>query len=73
VASALALLSILGTEGKHTDLGAHLFGFLAGVAIGLLTELLIGRFGRPGRCLNALLALLGSMIVLSAWMMALAS
>ena len=73
VASALALLSILGTEGKHTDLGAHLFGFLAGVAIGLVTEMLIGRYGQPGRCLNALLALLSSLFVVTAWMMALAS
>lgn len=73
VASALALLSILGTEGKNTDLGAHLFGFLAGVVVGLLTEILINRYGQPGRRLNALLAFLSSLIVLAAWMMALAS
>ena len=73
VASALALLSILGTEGKHTDLGAHLFGFVAGVLIGLVTEILISRYGRPGLCLNVLLAILGGMIVVAAWMMALAS
>ncbi len=73
VASALALLSILGTEGKNTDLGAHLFGFLTGVVIGLITEILISRYGQPSRRLNALLALLGGIIVVTAWMMALAS
>lgn len=73
VASALALLSILGTEGKHTDLGAHLFGFLAGVLIGLVTEILVARYGRPGRSLNVLLAILGSVVVVTAWMMALSA
>lgn len=73
VASALALLSILGTEGKHTDLGAHLFGFLAGVLIGVVTEVLVARHGRPGRSLNALLALLCSLVVVTAWMMALSA
>ena len=70
VAAALGLLALLGTEGKHTDLGAHLFGFLAGIALGLLTESLIGRFGQPGRTLNLLLALLSGVIVVSAWMIA---
>jgi membrane associated rhomboid family serine protease len=73
VAAALALLSILGTEGKHTDLGAHLFGFLAGIILGLLTEFLIDSYGPPGRCLNSLLAVLASLVVVTAWIMALAS
>ena len=30
------LLAFLGTEGKHTDLGAHLSGFCCGIVIGLL-------------------------------------
>jgi len=30
-----ALLGALGAGGERTDLGAHLFGFLAGVIIGL--------------------------------------
>lgn len=72
VAAALALLSILGTEGEHTDLGAHLFGFLAGVVLGLLTEILVSRYGRPGQCLNSLLALLATLIVVTSWILALA-
>jgi membrane associated rhomboid family serine protease len=33
------LLAFLGTEGRQTDLGAHLFGFCCGIAAGLLTRL----------------------------------
>lgn len=30
------LLAFLGSAGKHTDLGAHLFGFFCGIVVGLL-------------------------------------
>ena len=67
VAAALSLLALLGTEGKQTDLGAHLFGFLFGFGLGLVTEFLVGSFGRPGRRFNALLALSSTFVVLFAW------
>lgn len=70
VAAALALLAILGTEGKNTDLGAHLFGFVYGSFLGLITEYLIGRRGGPGPVLNALLALLSIAVVVAAWWIA---
>lgn len=70
-AAALALLALLGTEGKNTDLGAHLFGFLFGVGLGVATEHLIARNGRPGRKLNGLLALISGLIVTLAWCAAL--
>ena len=71
VASALALLALLGTEGKNTDLGAHLFGFLFGVCLGLITGCLLRRYGRPGRLLSALLALFSAVVVVAAWWAAL--
>lgn len=71
VAAALALLALLGTEGKNTDLGAHLFGFGFGIGLGLAAEYLAGRYGRPGRGLNALLALTSAMVVVAAWWAAL--
>jgi len=71
VAAALSLLALLGTEGKQTDLGAHLFGFLFGFCLGLSTEFLVGFFGRPGRFWNALLALSSACLVLFAWWSAL--
>ncbi len=70
-AAALALLTILGTEGKQTDLGAHFFGFVSGMALGLSTELLVSVNGRPGRILNILLALLSILVVVWSWCCAL--
>jgi len=35
LAMGLALLGLLGTEGEHTDVAAHAFGFLVGVALGV--------------------------------------
>jgi len=70
VAAALALLAILGTEGKNTDIGAHLFGFVYGSFLGLIAEYLIVRRGAPGPVLNALLALLSIAVVAAAWWLA---
>ncbi|HEY6873936.1 MAG TPA: rhomboid family intramembrane serine protease [Geobacteraceae bacterium] len=72
VAAALALLALLGTEGKNTDLGAHLFGLLFGTGLGLAAERLVARYGRPGRGVNALLALASAVTVVAAWWAALA-
>jgi membrane associated rhomboid family serine protease len=67
VAAGLALLALLGSEGKNTDLGAHLFGFGCGVFFGMATEHLVGKYGRPGAFMNALLALVSGGIVVAAW------
>lgn len=67
VAAGLALLALLGTEGKNTDLGAHLFGFVCGVVLGMGAEHLVAKQGRPGALLNALLALASGGIVVAAW------
>jgi rhomboid protease GluP len=67
VAAGLALLALLGTEGKQTDLGAHLFGFGTGVFLGMAAEYLVGKYGRPGALLNVLLALLSGALVVAAW------
>lgn len=71
VAAALSLLALLGTEGEKTDLGAHLFGFCFGSLFGLVAELLVGYFGRPGRLVNALLAVTGASVLVCAWWLAL--
>jgi membrane associated rhomboid family serine protease len=67
VAAGLALLAILGTEGKNTDLGAHLFGFCCGALFGTGAEFLVGKYGRPGTALNFLLAALSMALVVAAW------
>ena len=73
VAAGLALLAILGTEGKNTDLGAHLFGFGVGLLSGLLTEHLTGKFGRPDPLMNILLAFAAAAVVSVAWWAAIES
>jgi membrane associated rhomboid family serine protease len=70
VAAGLALLAVLGTAGEHTDLGAHLFGFLWGIVLGAVAEHLVGRFGRPGPALNVLLAAAGAVGVVFSWWLA---
>ncbi|MDD2581023.1 MAG: rhomboid family intramembrane serine protease [Desulfuromonadaceae bacterium] len=67
IAAGLALLTILGTEGEHTDLGAHLFGFGSGVFLGIAAERLMVRYGRPGGILNFLLAVMSGALVAAAW------
>jgi membrane associated rhomboid family serine protease len=67
IAAGLSLLAILGTEGKQTDLGAHLFGFGVGTLFGLGAEFLVGRYERPGAVLNFLLAALSGVVVVAAW------
>lgn len=67
LSAALALLAILGTEGEKTDLGAHLFGFISGFALGGVMQIFIRRYGRPGKIFNMLLALLSLLIVLASW------
>lgn len=71
VAAGVALLAILGTEGKNTDLGAHLFGFGVGGLVGMAAELLVGRHGRPGGVLNFLLAVASAFVVAGCWWLAL--
>lgn len=71
VAAALGLLAMLGAGGENTDLGAHLFGFLFGLPLGLVAELLVEKLGRPGRVWNAILAGLAVTIIAGAWWCAL--
>jgi len=73
VASGLALLAILGTEGKNTDLGAHIFGFGSGLVFGLAAEYISGKLGRPGKLPDVLLAFVSTGVVFISWWWALAS
>lgn len=49
LAAGLAILGMLGSEGERTDLGAHLFGLLAGLVVGVAAQWLRERLGRPPR------------------------
>ena len=71
LAAGLALLALLGSEGKQTDLGAHLFGFVTGLVIGLATGLPLGEDARPGPTVNVMLGLAAALAVVLAWWAAL--
>lgn len=73
VAGALSLLALLGSEGKNTDLGAHLFGLAAGILLGFAASAIIARRGHPGAVLNAVMALAAAMAVILAWVAAIAA
>lgn len=48
VAAGLGLLATLGSGGENTDLGAHLFGFGVGLALGVGAGLVVRRVGPLG-------------------------
>jgi membrane associated rhomboid family serine protease len=67
LAAGLALLALLGT-GPDADLFAHLFGFLAGGALGLVSAFAIRRI--PRARVQWLLAAAAGAVVLAAWRLA---
>ncbi|MDY0349797.1 MAG: rhomboid family intramembrane serine protease [Desulfobulbaceae bacterium] len=66
-----ALLAMLGAGGERTDLGAHFFGFLCGIGIGMLIRHfdLVRLASRPGRQLS--LFTLALLFIIVSWEMAL--
>ena len=70
IGAGIGLLAMLGTGGERTDLGAHLFGFVCGLMIGL-----VYRFSRVakalhGRVIQHLAFALAGALVLTAWFLA---
>ena len=71
VAAALGLLALLGVGGENTDVGAHLFGFLAGLLLGLPVDRFRERTASLAVPLNRLFALLSVVLICAAWWLAL--
>ncbi|PLX82534.1 MAG: rhomboid family intramembrane serine protease [Desulfuromonas sp.] len=70
LAAAAALLGLLGTSGENTDLGAHLFGFVAGLGLGMTAGAWLKTRGLPSPFGNALLAVAALALTLGAWLAA---
>ncbi|MCC7258143.1 MAG: rhomboid family intramembrane serine protease [Gammaproteobacteria bacterium] len=70
VVSAVALLAYTGTGDEQTDIVAHLTGFLAGGAGGLLLQRWPGRMA--GRVVQTAAGVLAALVVVLAWGRALA-
>ncbi len=71
VAAGLALVASLGTAGENTDIGAHVFGLVAGFGLGGLTGWLALTHGRPdewaGGRFNVACGALAGLIPALAW------
>ena len=68
-AAGLGLLAMLGA-GEDTDLGAHLFGFVSGLGIGLVSGFFTTRLGLPSPRADAWLYAAAIGIPVLAWMWA---
>ena len=64
--AGLGLLAMLGA-GKETDLGAHFFGFAAGLGLGCGAGFLTTRFGLPGKVADGWLYATGLGAFVLAW------
>jgi membrane associated rhomboid family serine protease len=66
IAGGLALLGFLGS-GKHSDLTAHLFGFMAGIGLGILYALFLGRLLENKHQIYCLVATIGTVAMSWYW------
>ena len=71
IAAALGLLALLGAGGENTDIGAHLFGFVSGIGLGLMADYFIRGFKHPWEQVNKGMAFLSATLVLAVWWIAL--
>ncbi len=69
--AALALLGLLGSGGERTDLGGHLWGFAAGLAVGWLSSKVWPGETGPAERRNLAAGLGAAALILGAWLLAL--
>jgi rhomboid protease GluP len=67
IVAGLGLLAFTGTAGENTDLGAHLFGFVAGFGGGLLLAAWVRPVWLRSRRAQSACAALALLAVLGAW------
>lgn len=71
--AGVTLLAFLGIgKDPQTDVGAHVCGFLVGLALGVAAGLAVRRYGPPGVKLSRALGGLALLLVLYAWRLAFA-
>ncbi len=70
LAAALALLGLLGSGGQRTDIGAHLWGFVAGLGLGCLSAWVWPPRPRVDGWRDLLAGLGAAILVIGAWLMA---
>lgn len=70
LAAALALLGLLGSGGQLTDIGGHLWGFVAGLGLGWLSSLVWPSLPTVNRRSDLLAGLSAAALVIGSWLMA---
>ena len=68
--AGFALLGFLGAHGEHTDLGAHLFGFMSGLILGLLAGQLLKTSGLPCLKMDHFIGIITCLVPVLAWLIA---
>jgi rhomboid protease GluP len=66
IAGGLALLGILGS-GRHSDLTAHLFGFMVGIGLGILYEMILIRFLKNKHQIYCMIATIATIVLSWLW------
>lgn len=69
--AGLALLGFLGTHGEHTDIGAHLFGFMSGLLLGLIAGRTLKIVGLPSIKSDRYIGMITCLVPILAWLIAL--
>jgi rhomboid protease GluP len=68
--AGFALLGFLGAHGEHTDLGAHLFGFMSGLILGLPAGQLLKTSGLPSLKTDHIIGMITCLLPILAWFIA---
>jgi rhomboid protease GluP len=71
IVAGLGLLAFTGTSGENTDLGAHLFGFIAGSVLGAVFGQYLPVAWLKSSRVQRLCGALAALLVVAAWTMAL--
>jgi len=68
--AALGLLAMLGSS-ENTDFMAHLFGFLSGIPLGIITGRIYSKKDLPGRLTQTLFMIIFWAVFILSWIRAL--
>ncbi len=71
IVAGLGLLAFTGTAGENTDLGAHLFGFVAGVVLGLGIAHVVPISWLKSASVQRVCAALAAVLLAAAWVVGL--
>ncbi len=66
--ATFALLAFLGTSGKHTDVFAHLFGFISGILIGSILGFVFSKNIKISPFIGYIFSVLSLLLIIFSWL-----